>query len=453
MAAQTIQDSQGRPYEVVRLTSPQSLPGYKTIPAPDGSYIAVKPLYGQQQAQQQPSVDALSEWGKDAAKDYAKDYIKDYLTGPAESTSATSSTLSNPAAFSGAGLSSSSGASTAFSSGGSYAGQAVGSAPGGGTLMSTGATIPASEGAALASNGTSSAASSAAPTVFGSELAAQGLGAAGVAAGGYNAYRGIKSGNKTQSALGGASMGLGLNAMGYALGPYGWAAMLAAPVIASTFNHESTRDVAKRRTEELMGKSDDPQYKNYVQAMREQYNSAPVNPDKPFAGKYRNFGEYERAGLEAQDLSGVFGNLKLGDKYTKLTQDQKNNYTQSQINKGNYQSKKGDVLFRDEKAAQADFDNYLQSISSGKPSVPAQAISRPVANLQTWQSGNASPSLPHSSPSVQSTPAVTPMQNQPAIQRPIATPAVDTKDSRLNLLSKVAESQKKKLSGFSKLYE
>jgi hypothetical protein len=68
------------------------------------------------------------------------------------------------------------------------------------------------------------------------------LGAAGVAAGGYNAYRGIKSGNEAQAGLGGATAALGLNAMGYALGPWGWGAMVAAPVVASLFKRKSTKE-------------------------------------------------------------------------------------------------------------------------------------------------------------------------------------------------------------------
>lgn len=59
------------------------------------------------------------------------------------------------------------------------------------------------------------------------------LGAAGTAVGAYNAIRGAQKGDLLQSALGGAGVGLGINMMGYALGPAGWAAMLAAPVVAA----------------------------------------------------------------------------------------------------------------------------------------------------------------------------------------------------------------------------
>jgi len=68
------------------------------------------------------------------------------------------------------------------------------------------------------------------------------LGAAGAAAGAYGAYKGIKDKNPLAAGLGGAGAGLGLNMMGYALGPYGWAAMLAAPAAAALINKLGDKD-------------------------------------------------------------------------------------------------------------------------------------------------------------------------------------------------------------------
>ena len=210
---------------------------------------------------------------------------------------------------------------------------------------------------------------SASPSMLG-----QGLGAAGAAYGAYNAYQGVKSGNKVQAGLGGAGVGLGLNAMGYALGPYGWAAMLAAPVIASTFAHESTRDKTAKRTEELKGLSSDPNYQKYVEGMREQYKSAPTG--KAYAGKYDTFDEYKKAGLEAADLTGVYGNIKaFGPDWAKLDQAKREQVTQGLIDANLYDSKKGDVILTDEAKAKQIYAS-LASIQ------PGNATPRPVVQTQ-----------------------------------------------------------------------
>ena len=81
------------------------------------------------------------------------------------------------------------------------------------------------------------------------------LGAAGTALGAYNAYEGIKKHNPIQAGLGGAGAGLGINAMGYALGPWGWAAMAGIPIAASLlggggipgFSHKSTKEIEADR--------------------------------------------------------------------------------------------------------------------------------------------------------------------------------------------------------------
>lgn len=69
-----------------------------------------------------------------------------------------------------------------------------------------------------------------------------GLGAAGTALGAYMAAQGIKNKDPMGAALGGAGAGLGLNAMGYALGPWGWAAMLAAPAAGALINKMTDKD-------------------------------------------------------------------------------------------------------------------------------------------------------------------------------------------------------------------
>ena len=73
------------------------------------------------------------------------------------------------------------------------------------------------------------------------------LGAAGAAYGGYNAIQGIEKGNPMQAGTGALGLGLGLNAMGYALGPYGWAAMAAAPIAAKLLDRKSTKEIQADR--------------------------------------------------------------------------------------------------------------------------------------------------------------------------------------------------------------
>lgn len=73
-------------------------------------------------------------------------------------------------------------------------------------------------------------------TGFGSTGAlSTGLGALGAAAGSYGLVQGLSNNSSGEAAAGALGLGMGLNGMGYALGPYGWAAMAmmaAAPEVA-----------------------------------------------------------------------------------------------------------------------------------------------------------------------------------------------------------------------------
>lgn len=87
----------------------------------------------------------------------------------------------------------------------------------------------------------------------------QGLGAAGAAYGAYNALQGVKEGDPMQAGLGGAGAVAGLNAMGYALGPWGVAATIVAPAALAYLNDQffsskSTKEYQKERTDQLLEK-------------------------------------------------------------------------------------------------------------------------------------------------------------------------------------------------------
>lgn len=106
--------------------------------------------------------------------------------------------------------------------------------------------------AAAANTGASVGTSAGAGAVSQGSKLTQGLGAVGTAVGAYNAYKGIESGDPVSAGMGGASMGAGLAAMGMALGPVGWAAMIAAPVIGAMFvgNRKSATEKARDRNKE-----------------------------------------------------------------------------------------------------------------------------------------------------------------------------------------------------------
>lgn len=125
--------------------------------------------------------------------------------------------------------------------------------------------------------------------------------------------------------------------------------------------HESTRDVARKHTKELMGAAGDDQVaKDYVTGMRTQYDSAPVDPSKPFAGKYASWDEYKKNGLEANDLTGVYGNMKtFGPDWAKMSYDDRVKVTQALIDNDLYNSKKGEVEITDPNRAKQIKDEVL----------------------------------------------------------------------------------------------
>lgn len=199
-----------------------------------------------------------------------------------------------------------------------------------------------------------------------------GIGSAGnailPAAGAYGVYdlathdRG-PVGGALEGAASGAAIGSGFAGVGAIPGAIiGGGLGLAKGLF---FEHKSTRDIAKEHTQNLLNKGkDDATWQQYVSGMREQYNSAPPDPSKPFhAGQYGSWDEYKTAGLDANDLTGVYGNLKVyGPQWATLTEDQRKAVTQANINSGLYYSKKGEVELNDEQKAK---DN-LNSVLSGK---------------------------------------------------------------------------------------
>jgi hypothetical protein len=161
---------------------------------------------------------------------------------------------------------------------------------------------------------------------------------------------------------------------------------------------KSTREIARDNTKDLLKQSDNPAYQAYVQGMREQFNSAPPDPSKPFAGKYSNFNEYKAAGLDPKDLTGVYGNIKtFGPDWANLSQDQREAVTQGLIGANLYDSKKGEVVITDPQKAKAIYAGIINQPNKTVVQQPV-AVARPVANTseafkkktlaQTGQFGN-----------------------------------------------------------------
>jgi len=152
---------------------------------------------------------------------------------------------------------------------------------------------------------------------------------------------------------------------------------------------QTTRQKAQENTVKLLKQNkDDPVYQSYVKAMRQQSNQAPPDPSKPFAGKYANFTEYKKAGLEAGDLTGVFGNIKtFGKEWTGLDFEKQKQATQALINADLYDSKKGEVIIKDEAKAKAVVDALGLF---GMPSNPA--VKKPgVGNKENPAVRNSKP--------------------------------------------------------------
>jgi hypothetical protein len=206
---------------------------------------------------------------------------------------------------------------------------------------------------------------SAAPgTSIGANAAAMGvLPLAGIAAGtylggksAYNLYKG-KEDNSIPGMIGRGSLGIatgGLSELARASGVFG---------------QKSTRERQAEVTGRLLEQAGDDQNAiNYVTGMREQFNSAPPDPSKPFFnGKYGSFGEYKQAGLNAGDLTGVEGNIETytPQVWAGLTQEQRQAVTQANIDDGLYDSKDGGVQITDKQKALENKDKVLKGFDVG----------------------------------------------------------------------------------------
>lgn len=160
--------------------------------------------------------------------------------------------------------------------------------------------------------------------------------------------------------------------------------------LRSKLFHQSTKGVQEMHTGQLLQQSEDPTWQNYVVGMRAQVKEGPKDKEKPFAGKYKTFDEYKKAGLDANDLTGVYGNLDAfkpayADKagmpnWAKLTFDQQKAVTQRLIDEDMYSSKKGEVVIKDKEKARRIYEEMSKTnfgVSPGQSSQASPVVATP----------------------------------------------------------------------------
>lgn len=190
--------------------------------------------------------------------------------------------------------------------------------------------------------------------------------------------------------IGGAIGAVGGNVLGYGLQGNGikndlalaatgvGIPLLVAKKLGVPLVHQTTRQKAQENTQQFLKDAEgDDVATAYVKGMREQYNAPPPDKSKPFAGKYSTFEEYKKNGLQANDLTGVEGNLKVYTPkvWANLTQPQREAVTQANIDSNLYASKKGAVNITDEKKAKENFDNVMKGFQVGaQTAAPAAPV-------------------------------------------------------------------------------
>lgn len=173
--------------------------------------------------------------------------------------------------------------------------------------------------------------------------------------------------------------------------------------IRSKVFHQSTKGVQEMNSVQLLQESTDPQWQSYVVGMRAQVKEGPKDKERPFAGKYKTFDEYKQAGLDANNLTGVYGNLdafkpsyaakaNVPD-WSKLTFDQQKAVTQRLIDEDMYSSKKGEVIIGDKEKARKIYEEMAQTNFAGTPGAQQVQGSMPIQRPKAGQVTRVSPGM------------------------------------------------------------
>lgn len=158
--------------------------------------------------------------------------------------------------------------------------------------------------------------------------------------------------------------------------------------------HETTRQRAQKHTGELAAVApEDAAYQGYVQAMRDQYNAPPPDPSKPYhGGQYSSWDEYKKAGLDPNDLTGVYGNIKaFGPEWASLSEAQRVAVTKGIIDADLYTSNKGEVEITDETKAKEIKDNVLKGFGIGAQAQAQAHATPPQTQGQAAAQGASAP--------------------------------------------------------------
>lgn len=251
--------------------------------------------------------------------------------------------------------------SMASTAGGEIVGSAVASDMGPGYLLSSGAKVPApTTGVATTGVGAVTPLS-------------QIMGGAGVAAGAYGAYQGIKDKNPVMAGLGGGGIGLGLTQLGYAIPGWGWAAAIAAPVALSLINKWSDKDAWKNEQEEL-GKLQGPAWQAYAAQQpklsggRSRSQLVDIENKKAEQGLYSNSKYAQTRQMSDSKPEDWWGYSAWGKKFgddwlTKLTEDQRRSTVQKYMDVGGLKDKGGSLSVTDN----AGIDAEVMALLNGKP--------------------------------------------------------------------------------------
>lgn len=192
-----------------------------------------------------------------------------------------------------------------------------------------------------------------------------------------------------------------------------------AKAIGSVLGGLDTKHTQLKNTQKLLKdaeKSGDQNYLKYIEGARIGTAEEPENNKKGvyFAGKYKNWDEYKKAGLEAADLTHTLGNIEtFGPEWAALTEDQRKVVTQALIDQDLYISDKGEVNIRKENREKAK-QTYEALKATGFSSTGDPMFGDPV---------NPSPT-PEAAPS-QDTPLFDPM----AATKPLTTEAPQSNNS------------------------
>lgn len=199
----------------------------------------------------------------------------------------------------------------------------------------------------------------------------QGLGGLGAAIGAYGAYKGIEAGDPMSAGLGGAGVAGGLATMGFALGPVGWAALIAAPVAGALINKNkvSTKERNKRQTENLLNMGFSKEQMQALGRMDAQGNIM-FRPDtlskEQKDAEARKWNEISRSDdpnvNPLRQASGIWGTEGMLSTYgpdylNKMSEFDRYVAAATAIeNGGGFYQKKGEVLLKNQNAAKAAYE-------------------------------------------------------------------------------------------------